>query len=396
VRWTLSGTVTEADDQKVVAGARIAVSEGPNEGRSATTDAEGRYRLETLEPGTFGVRVTADGFEPETRSIDLASDLTVNVALRRPTAPPPPPPPPQPIVTLRGTTLDGVSDAALSGVTIRVAGVGETVSNGDGSFELEVVEPEQVRAVTLASASTVERQTHLRVPGPAAVLSLMPQSLNLTAFDQMFRANGSLARWTSAPEIVVQRRVLQFTTASESEYVATAAVMSDEEVEALLADLRWALPQLTGNTFQDFAAERRETADEGDRVPVMREGEIVVARYAGLQAATTFWGYGRWMTTAGEVQAGIVMLDDGFENSGSSFRRSLRAHELGHALGYNHVSARESVMNSSARVEPNTFDRNAAKFAFGRPPMNRSPDIDPDPYTPNLRMLLESIWRGDK
>jgi hypothetical protein len=37
-----------------------------------------------------------------------------------------------------------------------------------------------------------------------------------------------------------------------------------------------------------------------------------------------------------------------------------------------------------ATIEPNAFDRDGAKFAFQRPPLNRSPDIDPDPFTGNF------------
>jgi hypothetical protein len=153
---------------------------------------------------------------------------------------------------------------------------------------------------------------------------------------------------------------------------------------------------LTGNAFATFADEQRETAAEGTRVRVSRSGLIVVARYEGLTAATGFWGYTRWAWNgAGEMTAGIVMLDRAFETSGSQFRRSLRAHEFGHALGYNHVTVRASVMNQAARLEPNSFDRDAAKFAFQRPPLNRSPDIDPDPFTGNLRALTSQVfWSG--
>jgi hypothetical protein len=163
----------------------------------------------------------------------------------------------------------------------------------------------------------------------------------------------------------------------------------------LLADLTWALPQLTGNAFFAFAEQQIETAAEGDRVRVSRPGLIVAARYEGLTAGTTFWGYTRWgWNGAGEMQAGIIMLDRGFETSGSIFRRSLRAHEFGHALGYNHVSGRESVMNPAARIEPNAFDRSGAKIAFLRPPLNRTPDIDPDPFTTNLRAFTGLTWLG--
>lgn len=127
-----------------------------------------------------------------------------------------------------------------------------------------------------------------------------------------------------------------------------------------------------------------------------RTGEIVVARFVGLQAATGFWGYGRWASDgAGTIRAGIIMLDADFDSSGSVYRRSLRVHELGHALGYNHVNARESVMNSSARTEPNDFDRNGARIAFLRPPGNRAPDSDPDQFTINIRTGV-LIWSGDR
>jgi hypothetical protein len=221
----------------------------------------------------------------------------------------------------------------------------------------------------------------------------MPRSLDLRAFDEMFRHSGALRRWTQAPTIVVQRRVLQFTSTSDTEYTALDTAMTDDDATALLGDLTWALPQLSGNAFSRFAEERRETAATGARVLVQRGGLIVIARYDGLTAATGFWGYSRWAwNDAGEIQAGIIMLDRSFDTSNSPYLRSLRAHELGHALGYQHVTGRDSVMNASARLEPNSFDRDSAKLAFLRPPLNRAPDIDPDPFTGNLRSLAGLIW----
>jgi carboxypeptidase family protein len=389
VHWTLSGTVRDGDAQTAIAGARVAIVNGVNNGRTVVTDAQGTYRLDTLDGGAFNLEVGAEGFSTDRRPINLTSDLTVDVGLKKAAAPAPTP-------NIVGTAIDGVTDQRLPGVVVRITGIGEVVTGNDGSFQLSTSDPEQVRSVTLSSDSTIDRQTYLRAPGPPATLSLMPRSLDLTAFDQMFRSGGSLARWTSAPSLVIQTRVLQFTNVSDQEYTATTTVMSDAEVNALAADLGWALPQLTGNNFGAFAGQQRETAAPGERVRVTRTGQIVVARYVGLQAATTFWGYGRWQISNGDVRAGVVMLDDGFENSGSQFRRSLRAHELGHSLGYNHVTARDSVMNSAARLEPNAFDKDGAKLAFLRPPLNRSPDSDPDAFTTNVRAFVEGIWHGAK
>jgi len=179
-----------------------------------------------------------------------------------------------PTGNISGRALDAISDRALDGVTVRIEGIGAATTGVDGSFSLSTSDPEQIRAVTLSSPATVERQTRLRVPGPSATLSLMPASLDLPAFDQMFRNDGVLRRWTGAPALVIQRRVLQFTSPAESQYTATVATMTDSEVAGLLADLNWGLPQLTGNRFTAFSDVRIETAAEGDQVPVQRTGSI--------------------------------------------------------------------------------------------------------------------------
>jgi hypothetical protein len=71
-----------------------------------------------------------------------------------------------------------------------------------------------------------------------------------------------------------------------------------------------------------------------------------------------------------------MFLDRDFDRNDSR-RRLLRMHELGHALGYQHVTSRASIMNPSIGAEPTEFDRSAAVIAFARPPGNRSPDADP-------------------
>lgn len=386
----LSGTIAEDGAQDVPRNARVSVVEGANAGKSADANAEGRYTLGDLEGGTFSLRATADALESETRSVTLAQNATADFRLKRVAAPGPPKP------RVEGRAIDTLNDTPLGGVTIKVEGGAETTTSGDGAFVIEASDAAQVHAVTLSAPSIVTRTTRLRVPGPAATLSLIPASFDLTAYDQMFRATeGQLHRWTSAPPIVVVSRVLKFTNTDDAEYEALAGVMTDRDVEDLLADLRWALPQLTGNAFHAFAAEERERPAEGARVSVVRPGIIVVARYDGLRNVLGYWGYTRWAwNAAGEIRAGIMMIDSEFDAAGGPYRRSLRAHEFGHALGNRHVDARPSFMNAEARTEPNAFDRDAAKIAFQRPPLNRTPDVDPDPFTGNLRALTQLFWSG--
>jgi hypothetical protein len=161
---------------------------------------------------------------------------------------------------------------------------------------------------------------------------------------------------------------------------AGSQVMSEGEATDLAADLAWALAQLTGGAITSFSSVDVVLADEGAEVTLSRPGTIFVARYEGLQTALSMLGYSRWAwNAAGEVQTGVLMLDSTFDQSGSGRRRALRAHELGHTLGYDHVTTRESVMHPAASMEPTPFDHAATKIAFRRPPLNVAPDIDPDP-----------------
>ena len=260
-RWTLSGVIREQSASRgVVAGARVEIGEGINRTRSATADAAGRYELSGLEPGTFPVKASADGFGTESRSVTLSANQTIDFALPRLGSPAP---------GLTGRAVDALSSQPLAGVTVRLDGLGETTTGADGAFALPAAASDAV-AVTMTSPVTVERSTRLRA-SPDATLTLIPKSLDLTAFDQMFRNDGGvLRRWVSAPRVVIERRVLQFAGPSDQQYKATATVMSETEANELVADLRWALPQLTGDAFSAFAEHRIETAAEGQLVSVVR------------------------------------------------------------------------------------------------------------------------------
>jgi hypothetical protein len=76
----------------------------------------------------------------------------------------------------------------------------------------------------------------------------------------------------------------------------------------------------------------------------------------------------------------------------SAGRRAIRAHELGHARGYNPVTARESVMNSPTAMEPSNWDRDSSRVAFLREPGNRSPDNDPAWFASNPFAGGRIVW----
>ena len=375
-RVTISGAVCAQAPPpappRCLDGATVRVQTGPDAGRSTTTDASGHYSLADLAAGDITIEATATGYVGQARSMRLTTDDTVDFAL-----------PLEPYV-MTGRVVDVLTEEGVGGITVSGEGITGTTSDGSGSFRLSVpVSSTEPRLLVLAGPGFVERRTRVRIPGADAIVSLISNGLDLPSFDEMFRLP-MLRRWTSAPPLMIERRVVAFTDINMTEAEAIDRQMSDEEAAGLAADLEWALPQLTGTAFGRFDRVTQQTSAEAARVPLLVSGIIKVCRVEGLNAATGFWGYGRWQQTPdGTVTGGLVMLDRAFEESGNQFRRALRAHELGHALGYQHVSARLSVMNPAAREEPNAADRAASRIAFQRLPGNRSPDIDPDGATLN-------------
>src|SRR5262249_6201019 len=130
--------------------------------------------------------------------------------------------------------------------------------------------------------------------------------------------------------------------------------------------------------FQNFASVNSRTSASGANVVLPTGGQITVVYVAGLRAATGFDGYSRWQyQNDGTVTAGVGTLRSVLSASGSPLIPALRAHELGHALGYNHVTGRTALMNPTVSIlQPTQWDLDAARIAFGRHPGNRSPDND--------------------
>ena len=165
--------------------------------------------------------------------------------------------------------------------------------------------------------------------------------------------------------LVVLESVLHYTgDAMSSGYVATDERLTDEELARLASDLTGALNVMTGGTFKAFSAVRRESVPTGQIARVLRKGEIVVGRYRGVRAMAKTIGYGgRTTRDDGTITAAAIILDRDFDRD-DALRRLLRTHELGHALGYNHVESRASVMNPQVGSGVTDLDRAAIRLAF--------------------------------
>jgi hypothetical protein len=284
---------------------------------------------------------------------------------------------------LTGSTVSAIDGQAVAGVTVQI-GSQRIVSDAAGTFRLENP-PAGSQPVILSAPSVIERRTTLVMPADAPVREeLIPAVFDLDAFNQMFRSTGRLERWTSPPSLVVLTTVMTYAKefSDGHQYHASSEQMTDVDVDLLVTQLTDALALLTGNTFTGFASVTREPAPAGELVETVRPGQIVVGRYNGIQGMLNTIGFGRWVPDEqGQVIAGAVYLDADFDKNNAQ-RRLLRTHELGHALGYNHVTSRTSIMNPAIGPEPTTFDRQGATIAFHRPPGNQSPDSDPTASSP--------------
>jgi len=234
------------------------------------------------------------------------------------------------------------------------------------------------RAV-VGGGSVVERETRMSATGSRTRVSMIPSGFDLVAFNEMFRtSNSQLQRWTSKPALVILASVMEYrASASGQTYDTTGEQLTDDDVALLRTHLTEALALLTGNTFTSFASVEIERPAAGTRVNTLRSGHIVVGRYTGIVSFAKTIGYGLWSELPdGSIGGGAMYLDRDFDRDDGR-RRLLRIHELGHALGYQHVESRTSIMNPSIGPEPTDFDRAGAIIAFSRPVGNKSPDIDP-------------------
>ncbi|MEO8070105.1 MAG: carboxypeptidase regulatory-like domain-containing protein [Acidobacteriota bacterium] len=382
VTYTLSGTITDAaiGPSSGVAAARVEVIAGPNSGHSVVTGDDGRFELPGLESGSLSAKVSAVGFVTQTASMTLSANQSLDVAL-------------VPAFATKGRAIDALTQLPIAGISISGGPGVSGASDAAGGFVILVeTTPVDGASVVFSGSGVVEHRTVITVPGPDVTMPLIPSSFDLRAFDEMFRAP-ILLRWRTAPPLQIEIRTMQFTSKDATQATALTDQMSDADAAAMTSDLTWALPQLTAGTFTNFAGATRGRAVAGSTTSLLTPGRITVFRFKGLSQATGVWGYTRWQFSSdGTVTGGVIMLDRDFDASASPYVRSLRAHELGHALGYNHVTVRTSVMNVSAQTEPNQFDRDAAKIAFQREPGNKTPDIDPSASLAMPQAIGTGTW----
>ena len=303
-----------------------------------------------------------------------------------------------PATVIQGQAVSAVDGSASGGVGVQVGPAWAATTDANGYFQADVGAPGSY-ATRVTGSTIVERRTTLTAPTSERIrLSLIPTTFDLQAFDQLARtANGRLQRWTTQPALVIVATTMAFNNGASNTFTAGSEQMTDDEVNQLVAHMTEGLALLTGGTYAQFATVDVERPRAGDPVAAARGGKIVAGRYTGISAGPfgstqETIGYGIWQEQPdGRVTGGSMFLDRDFDRNDSR-RRLLRIHELGHALGYLHVTARPSIMNPSIGPQPSDFDRLAAGVIFQRPPGNVSPDSDPGPVALGLSERTAGRW----
>jgi hypothetical protein len=282
---------------------------------------------------------------------------------------------------LLGQTVNAIDGSVSPNVTVQIGSKESVTSDAGGLFQVDV-DPGTYPAVVRGSA-VIDRETRMTGPSSDRVrVSLIPASFDLSAFNEMFRAtNARLQRWTTKPSVVIVATVMQYKADAGDTYVATSEQMTTAEVSQLEAHLTEGLTLLSGKTYTSFSSVSVERPAAKADVVVLRTGTIVVGRYNGISDVARTIGYGQWAYMPdGRIAGGAMFLDRDFDRNDAR-RRLLRIHELGHALGCQHVESRTSIMNPIIGPEPNDFDRSSALIAYQRPVGNKAPDVDPTTST---------------
>jgi hypothetical protein len=230
----------------------------------------------------------------------------------------------------------------------------------------------------------LERETSVRIPDDRAVdLSLIPTTHDLSAFEEFSPRTAGLQRWTRNPRLMVLSHAVDYSGATLGfrEYPVIDRPISRVQLDCLAAGIGASLAEMSGGhlTWDSVGIAEVEpgTRFRTDQTP---EGTIVALQAVSLGTA------GRGTAYVGgdpfTLSRGAIWLTEVLNFCVTSL---LYRHELGHALGYQHVTRTLSMMSPlGLPAGPTEFDRNSIEILFQRRPGNLLPDRDPTGVSVNI------------
>ena len=289
-------------------------------------------------------------------------------------------PPAGPSPRLLQTTVRVVSaltpQAGLPQVVV-TANAREQQTDQTGSVVIQSESPATV-SLRLRHPAFVERETSVRVPDDRLVeLSLVPTTHDLDAFEEFSPRASGLQRWRRNPRLLVLSHAVDYSGATLGfrEFPVVDRPISAGQRDCLASRIGASLAEMSGGHLAWDAIEMGDvepgTRFRTDQTP---DGTIVVLPSMALGSpgrGTAYLGSEPFTLTRGAVWMDAEILN-------FCVVAVLYRHELGHALGYQHVTRTVSIMSPGGLpAGPTEFDRNSIAILFQRPPGNRLPDRDP-------------------
>ena len=319
-------------------------------------------------------------------SMILGGLTVVGACSPAPEAPSPVPIPDSPGPMLQ-TTVRVVSalgqQPGLPQVMVTLANGLEQQTDAAGLSVILSLHPATV-SLRLRDPAFLERETSVRIPDDGPVdLSLIPSTHNLAAFEEFAPRAPGLQRWTGNPRLLVLTHAVDYggATLGFSEYPVTDRRISPAQLDCLAGGVAASLAEMSGGHLTwdsvDIAEIAPGTRFRTDEIP---EGTIVVLPSVSLGAAGRGTGYVAaqgFIISRGAIWISAEMMD-------YCLTKLLYLHELGHALGYLHVTRTLSIMGLGLPPGLTDFDRNSIAILYQRRPGNRLPDRDPSGVSVNL------------
>lgn len=259
------------------------------------------------------------------------------------------------------------SGAAVPGATVAIDGAAPVQVDGAGSFSVDA--PSATLHAVISAPGYLTRETRLGAGHPLTVdlISTAPP------FSTIFY--GQLVRnllESPTPDIV---RTLP---AAPAFYLQTAG-LSSGNVDRLIAAIREIVPAMTGGKFA------ASTIETGATARPEQAGWIVIelvnepdSGHCGRAFVGTLNGH-VWLNYASTPTTSCSL-------NGDLVGRPSIQHEIGHALGFNHIDVRGALMNGTLRWDANTVATDGEKYhagvAYHRSAGNRDPDNDAVTSTP--------------
>lgn len=353
----------------------LGASSGSLAARSSRTLALAATRAD-MAPGAYSTGVTF--------SAGVAGTVTEAVAMTVPDAPEEPQDPeapqdpqapqdpeapqdPQTSVMLSGTVVGQFDGRALSGVSVRYAGLTAT-TDASGFFSIPGEPTTTWGELSLSGSGIHQRRTYAKTGGTR--WQAVPGSFDMSAFTDVARSDWAshTIRWVNRPTVYVDTRPEGFQAGADLEQW-----ISEVRSQAGAFVSSW-----TGGAMgpADVIVTSNPPSDFTPGTIVLHFSESS-SDYAN---SSSYIGYTRvsW-GREGSISASAVWLRYVRYADRPAKRTGILGHELGHAMGMGHMSGTTASFMAPSigtNTDLSAFDRLAANLLYSRAPGNSAPDTD--------------------